>query len=168
MDIVTPFLMPFVWLFVFFIFLTTLIASLGFLIKRKSWKPFIIQVFSIIFYFFFPFTQLMINLDYAFNREERQEVLKLIESEKISPNVSYNNSIIHLPKEYQHLSKGGGDILIEENGQEVFFFTFRGILDNFSGFIYSSYDQEPQREDFGGDYKEVKRIDKNWYWVSSY
>ncbi|WP_239696684.1 hypothetical protein [Paenibacillus oryzisoli] len=123
---------------------------------------------SILLYFFFPFTQLMINLDFAVNREERQEVLQLIESEKISPNVSYNNSIIHLPEKYQHLSKGGGDILIEDNGQEVFFFTFRGILDNFSGFIYSSYDQEPQNEDFGGDYKEVKRIDKNWYWVSSY
>ncbi|MNR19056.1 hypothetical protein D3C85_1358200 [compost metagenome] len=58
--------------------------------------------------------------------------------------------------------------MIQEHGGDVFFFTFRGILDNFSGFIYSSSDQEPQQEDFGGDFKEIKRIDNNWYWVSSY
>jgi hypothetical protein len=102
------------------------------------------------------------------NIKERQDIIQMIESKKIVPNVSYNDSIIHLPNEYRHLSKGGGDIMAENQGNMVFFFTYRGILDNFSGFIYSAGDLEPQNDDFGGDYKEIKKMAKNWYWVSSY
>lgn len=167
-DAVTPFLMPFVWVFVFIIFVTTLIITLVVYIKSKSWTPLLIQMIALLLFFFVPFTKIIIKLDYTFHKNERQEIINLIKTQTIVPNVSYNDSMIHLPREYQHLSKGGGDIMIENLGQEVFFFTFRGILDNFSGFIYSSFDQKPQEDDFGGDYKEIKRMGKNWYWVSSY
>ncbi|EJW17330.1 hypothetical protein M5X00_32275 [Paenibacillus alvei] len=167
-DVLTPFLMPIIWFIVFAVFLITLIVSIIVLIRGKLWKPFSIHIIALIFYFFFPVTQTVINLDYRLNKEVRLEVIKLIESKALVPNVSYNDSIIHLPKEFKHLSKGGGDIMIEKEGKKVLFLTFRGVLDNFSGFIYSSDDQKPQQVDFGGDYKEIKRMGKNWFWASSY
>ncbi|USK70949.1 hypothetical protein [Peribacillus asahii] len=42
------------------------------------------------------------------------------------------------------------------------------ILDGFSGFVYSPTDQRPSRNDFDGDFKEIKKLDENWYWVASY
>lgn len=118
-DVFTPFLMPIVWLIVFAIFLITLIVSLVVLIRRKLWKPFLIHIIALIFYFFFPVTQVVINLNYTLDKEARLEVINLIESKAIVPNVSYNDSIIHLPREYEHLSKGGGDIIVEKDGKQV-------------------------------------------------
>jgi hypothetical protein len=43
----------------------------------------------------------------------------------------------------------------------TFFFTYRGILDNFSGFVYSPNDKRPWKNDFDGNFKEIKRYCKN-------
>ncbi|MBL4954371.1 hypothetical protein JK635_19615 [Neobacillus sp. YIM B02564] len=54
-----------------------------------------------------------------------------------------------------------------ENNYSVLFFTYRGILDNFSGFVYVPNDQRPYKNDFDGDFKEIEKLDKSWYWVGS-
>lgn len=45
---------------------------------------------------------------------------------------------------------------------------FRGISDNYAGFVYSPNGQKLSGSDFGGDLKEIKKFDENWYWVGSY
>lgn len=45
---------------------------------------------------------------------------------------------------------------------------FRGISDNYLGFVYSPNGQKLSGSDFGGDLKEIKKFDENWYWVGSY
>jgi hypothetical protein len=109
-------------------------------------------------------------MDFKMNKSEREEVIKMVENGSLKPNVSHDSLLIHLPKEYEHLSKGGGEIIVEKTGGSytIFFFTYRGILDNFSGFVYSPNDKRPSKNDFGGDFKEIKRYCENWYWVGSY
>ncbi|WP_246277414.1 hypothetical protein [Neobacillus endophyticus] len=88
---------------------------------------------------------------------------------EIKPNVTDNSSLIHLPKKYDHLSAGGGDIVVEKtsNGYNILFFTFRGVLDGFSGFVYATTDQKPLKNAFDGDIKEINRMAKNWFFISS-
>jgi hypothetical protein len=50
-------------------------------------------------------------MDFKMNKSEREEVIKMVENGSLKPNVSHDSLLIHLPKEYEHLSKGGGKLL---------------------------------------------------------
>jgi len=166
MDIVTPFAMPFLWLMVYgFFTVVTIISSIRFF-KTKQWRPVLVQLFTVLLLFFFPFNKIVLDLEFHANKSEREEVGTLIEKEVIKPNVAHNESLILLPEEYRSLSKGGGEVIVEDGS--VFFFTFRGILDNFSGFVYSPADVKPRQGDFGGDFKEIVKLEKHWYFVGSF
>lgn len=168
-EIFTPLLMPFVWFLIYGLFLVVFIVSIIWLFKKKDWKPFVVLIITILLLFLIPFNQIIIDKDFKENKSDRNEVIYKIKDGTFKPNVSYNSSLIHLPDEYQHLSKGGGDIVIEKQSESysVLFFTFRGVLDGFSGFVYSPNDKKPQLDSFGGDFKEIVKIDEYWYFVSS-
>ncbi|PZX08220.1 hypothetical protein C7437_1011344 [Psychrobacillus insolitus] len=168
-EIFTPFFMPFVWFLVYGFFLVVFIVSIIWLFKKKDWKPFVVLIITILLLFLIPFNQIIIDKDFKENKSDRNEVIYKIKDGTFEPNVSYNSSLIHLPDEYEHLSKGGGDIVIEKQSESysVLFFTFRGVLDGFSGFVYSPNDKKPQLDSFGGDFKEIVKIDEYWYFVSS-
>ncbi len=168
-HILTPFLMPFLWLMAGGFFLVTMIFSIIAVIKRQGWKPVLIQSLTIVFIIFFPFTKVVLNMDFEKKRAERETVVKQVQEGAITSNASYNDSLIHLPKRYEKLSSGGGDILVEKKKQKwmVLFFTFRGILDSFSGFVYSSSGEKPRTGDFGGDFIEIEQLYEHWYFVSS-
>lgn len=168
-HILTPFLMPFLWLVAGGFFLVILIFAVIDVFKNKNWIPFFIQVLTVIFMIFFPFTKVILEMDFKRNHDDRMSVVNKINEGAITPNVPYNDSIIHLPGEYQGVSKGGGDILVEkkEKDMKVLFFTFRGILDSFSGFVYSSSGERPRTGDFGGAFNKIEKLDEHWYFVSS-
>ncbi|MED4264027.1 hypothetical protein [Priestia megaterium] len=167
-DIITEFLMLPIWLFVYAFFIIMTIWTLIHLFKKRKWQPFVIQLITISLWFFFPFNQ--VNLDLNFKIHQREEVATKIENGVIKPNVSDSPSLIQLPKKYTQLSKGGGDIVVETKGKakSILFFTYRGMLDNFSGFVYNPNDNKPSKSDFNGDFKQIKKVHKNWYYVSSY
>ncbi|WP_238579198.1 hypothetical protein [Neobacillus niacini] len=167
-EIITEFLMLPIWLVVFGFFIVITVKTILNLFKNKDWKPFTIQLLTTILWLFFPFTQVMLNLDFKMNKSEREEVVEMVEQGTLKPNVSYDSLLIHLPKKYDQLSKGGGEIVIEKNGNLILFFTYRGILDNFSGFVYSPNDKKPSQSDFDGDFKQIEKLDENWYFVGSY
>ncbi|TCS96684.1 hypothetical protein [Hazenella coriacea] len=168
-DIITPFLMIPLWMVLSGFFILVTVIALIVLFKSKNWKPIAVQAITISLWLFFPFNQIILDLDFKMNKSEREKVIKMVENQTIKPNVSYNPSLIRLPKEYQHLSKGGGEIVLEKNGNDyyIFFYTFRGLIDNFSGFVYSPNDKEPNPDDFGVDFIEVDKLDKNWYFISA-
>jgi hypothetical protein len=169
-DFFTEFLIFPVLLIVFGFFIVITVKSLIALIKNKNWKPIIIQIITILLLFFIPFNQIILDTDFKINKSEREEVVKMIKNGELKPNVSYNLSIIKLPKRYQHLSNGGGEIIVEKSGDNynILFFTYRGVLDNFSGFVYTSSDHKPAKTVFGSDAKEIEKINKNWYFLGSY
>ncbi|GAB1770521.1 hypothetical protein [Priestia megaterium] len=169
-DIITEFLMLPVWLFVYAFFIIITVWALIHLFKNRKWQPVVIQFITIILWFFFPFTQVNLDLNFKIHQNKREEVAAKIENGVITPNVSDNPSLIQLPKEYTQLSKGGGDIEVETKGKStsILFFTYRGMLDNFSGFVYDPNDHKPSKSDFDGDFKQIEKVHKNWYYVSSY
>ncbi|MFJ7976648.1 hypothetical protein ACIQZI_13245 [Peribacillus sp. NPDC096379] len=167
-EIVTEFLMLPIWLVVFGFFIVITVKTIINLFKNTDWKPFAIQLLTVLLWLFFPFTQVMLDLDFKTNKSEREEVVKMVENGTLKPNISYDSSIIQLPEKYDQLSKGGGEIVIEKNGSFILFFTYRGMLDNFSGFVYSPNDKKPSQHDFDGDFKQIEKLDENWYFVGSY
>ncbi|MGG0449818.1 hypothetical protein ABEY82_05510 [Priestia megaterium] len=169
-DIITEFLMLPIWLFVYAFFIIMTIWTLIHLFKKRKWQPFVIQLITISLWFLFPFNQVNLDLNFKIHQDKREEVATKIENGVIKPNVSDSPSLIQLPKKYTQLSKGGGDIVVETKGKanSILFFTYRGMLDNFSGFVYNPNDNKPSKSDFNGDFKQIKKVHKNWYYVSSY
>ncbi|MBQ4870265.1 hypothetical protein IHQ11_27980 [Priestia megaterium] len=169
-DIITEFLMLPIWLFVYAFFIIMTILTLIHLLKNRKWQPFFIQLITILLWFFFPFNQINLDLNFRIHQDKREEVATKIENGVIKPNVPNSPSLIQLSKEYTQLSKGGGDIVVETKGKakSILFFTYRGMIDNFSGFVYNPNDNKPSKSDFNGDFKQIKKVHKNWYYVSSY
>jgi len=159
-----------IWLFVYAFFIIMTIWTLIHLFKKRKWQPFLIQLITISLWFSFPFNQVNLDLNFKIHQDKREEVATKIENGVIKPNVSDSPSLIQLPKKYTQLSKGGGDIAVETKGKakSILFFTYRGMLDNFSGFVYNPNDNKPSKSDFNGDFKQIKKVHKNWYYVSSY
>ncbi|MGE1114644.1 hypothetical protein ACQJ0K_23100 [Priestia megaterium] len=169
-DMITEFLMLPIWLFVYAFFIIMTIWTSIHLFKKRKWQPFVIQLITISLWFLFPFNQVNLDLNFKIHQDKREEVATQIENGVIKPNVSDSPSLIQLPKKYTQLSKGGGDIVVETKGKakSILFFTYRGMLDNFSGFVYNPNDNKPSKSDFNGHFKQIKKVHKNWYYVSSY
>lgn len=173
-DLLTPFIEPFVEIIVWGFFCIILISSLGvgaFRFKKekqKAFVPFIINLITILVVIFVPFTRLTTTFDFWFHIRARENIIEMIQHKELVPNVSYNEELIVLPKKYSALSKGGGEVLVQTSTStlHVFFFTFRGVVDNFSGFIYRSDDAYPSEGDFGCEYMNVLKMKNYWYWVS--
>lgn len=168
-DIVTEFFILPIWLIVFGFFAVVTVRTVIHMFKKKEWIPVAVQVVTILLLMFFPFTKIVLDLDFKTNKSEREKVVQMVENGTLIPNVSHDSTLLQLPKKYRHLSKGGGEIVVEKKatGYSVLFFTYRGILDNFSGFVYVPNDQKPLKNDFDGDFIEIEKLDKNWYWVGS-
>ncbi len=168
-EMISVFLAPFLWLAVFGFFLLVTVTAVITLFTKKVWKPFIIQMVTILILFFFPFNQVILDMDFKMNKLEREKVVCMVNNGNLSSNVTHNSSLRKLPEEYERLSKGGGEIVVKNFGDDTYilFFTFRGVLDNFSGFVYSPNDNPPVQGEIA-NFKEVERLDENWFFVSSY
>ena len=65
---------------------------------------------------------------------------------------------------------GGNEVVVEshDGANYVFFFTFRGILDNYSGFLYVPEGGKASRfSDLSEqDSTQIKHLENNWYFTS--
>lgn len=174
-DILTPFLAPFLILALWILFFIVFFWSILHFIRKKRYKnlfsftPALLQLITLIIIFTVPFTTIMLDLNFKRHSQERMDVVSQVMSGELKPAPNENARLILLPDHLQHLSKGGGRIMVEHNdgATYVFFFTYRGILDNFSGFMYRSDDTPPQKGDFGGNYFQTELKGEHWYWVAS-
>ena len=168
-EIITPFLMMPVWLVLFGFFIVITVRAIFHLFKYKNWQPIAIQVITILFLFYFPFTKVMLDLDFKMHKTERDKVASMVESGKLIHNVPDSPSLIKLPKRYDQLSKGGGEVIAVHTGDRltILFFTYRGMLDNFSGFVYSPNGPKSIEKDLDEDFVEIEKLAKDWYFVSS-
>lgn len=171
-DIITPFL-------IFIPLIIVLISVVGFLIhsfwiasknvkrlKSKAFIPLLIIIVTILVNIFFPFTDASLQLNFLLNVNARNEVVNLIQTEELKPE-KFNNLLIMLPLKYRRLSKGGGEVFIEhfEDHDAYVFFTFRGVLDNFSGFVYDP--DEYAIAELETRYVQVLELRDSWYYCAS-
>ena len=125
------------------------------------------NIVMILLLVFVPFRNMGLQTDIKSNSEERFRVVQLIKDGELHTD---NRGMVRLPFYFRYLSKDGGVVRVEQEEDviRVLFFTFRGVLDNFSGIIYSSADVEPQNNVFGADAKEIEKLKDNWYWIASW
>ncbi len=148
-----------------------IILSLVYLLRqirihpKQAFIPLVINVTTILILLFVPFTNFWLAFEFRLNKSDYDKVVEMVKNEEIQPD---NFGIAKLPSEYAHVSQGG-DILIEKGDgvTSVFFFTFIGVLDNFSGFMYRSNDMPPPEGYMGGDWFQIKRKEPNWFFCAS-
>lgn len=174
-DWITPFLMMPLKVVVFILFAIGLGFSLSCLFKFKDIRwlatiPLAIQLAALAILELVPFTTLWVNADFHLYESQRQEVVAKVYSGELVSNVEYNPSLIALGSEYSKISMGGNEIEVQDiDGLKyVFFFTFRGILDNYSGFLYVPDGGDPRNYpdlDEKGVTQIVKYAD-HWYYAA--
>ncbi len=124
----------------------------------------------------FPYTEVVLNADFIYYRADREKVVAMVKAgdpalkaEAVRDFGNLTLQKIELPPEYIRLSKGGGEIIVQRRGTEykILFYTFRGVLDNFSGFVYVSDGSGLHNDDFRGDFKQAERMGSNWFFGAS-
>lgn len=148
----------------------TVITIIFFIINIKKIKtiiPMLINIITLLLIFFIPFRNLTLIFDIENNFDERNKIIENIEYKNLNTNSLQK---MELPFASKYLSKDGGEIFINIKNENLFvlFFTFRGVLDNFSGLVYSSNNNPPDKNIFGGDLKQIIKEKDNWYWIASW
>lgn len=175
-DVVTPFAAPILWLPVLMTALVAVVVAI--LLPFRRWRTLgIASVLPLGFLFacfliirFVDFTALWLTANFKFHHADRLEVVRRIESGEFRPNVSHNPSLIALPRDLAHVSLGGGEVEAERDGDryKILFFTFRGVLDSFAGFVYTSEGSAPKDGDFAGKFVIVRKIEDRWHYISAH
>ncbi|MFL0471748.1 hypothetical protein ACH0CI_07180 [Priestia sp. 179-F W1.4 NHS] len=180
-DRIGKYVSPYIWLFFvlpFFLLLT--LWTLIYLFSSRKWLPLVIQVITFVLWFFIPFEQLNLDINFKLHQQKREEVAAHIQSGVLKADgIDYpslipfsnepdNSSLIDLPKEYASVSRGRDDVAVETKGKaiSVLFFTSSGLFGHFSGFVYDPKNRKPSSGDFGMKFDEIEKIQKNWYYIS--
>lgn len=117
-----------------------------------------------------PFTRIWLAANFRWHAAARERIVGEIASGKLKPNVDYNASLIALGPGEPHVSAGGNDVVVEmrEGGRPwVLFFTFRGVLNHYSGFLYVPDGGDAETfGDLSHRKHQVVRYAPGWYFVA--
>jgi len=174
-DLLTVFLAPLLALTLWAGFLVSSAYALTTLLWGRARysilrvAPLLIHLIAFLAIRYVPFHTMMLDLNFSMNYEARMQIVHQIENREIAADLTDGEQVVALPLAYRHLSRGGGDVIIGRSATRmiVFFYTFRGVTDNFSGFMYRSDGSAPQQYDLGGDYVNVTKLRDHWYWVAA-
>jgi hypothetical protein len=101
---------------------------------------------------------------------KRKQIVEQVKSNKLKPNVSWNNWVCELPFEFPVVSNGGNDIGIKKDTTTgkytIRFWVFRNFFDNPSTyFIYTENkdDLKEFEEKIRNNPEENWKLEENWY-----
>jgi hypothetical protein len=152
------------------LFLFWLLASIVFAIAKRhvGWRVLIppaVHLAAILVFFTVPIAEWKSKLDFESNFERRMKVVTLVEEGKLTATGEFG--LIKLPDEYRRLSHRGEIMVVQQEGRTaVFFFTIRGFLDNYSGFLYQSDGGPPDENAVGADIVRAMALREGWHWVA--
>jgi hypothetical protein len=177
-EYLTPFLEPFLEMAIGVFFVIALIWSIAHSIR--AWKhgtgaallPVLVCLLTATVAIFVPFTALTTDVDFRVHYAARTAVVGAVLAGKYDNHIENSGGrgdLIALPGSLSYLSSGGGEIMRfhHQDRTLIFFFSYRGILDSFSGFVYSTDNMPPANGDFGGQFVEIAPLGKNWFWAVS-
>ena len=167
----TPFLMVPVMLVLWAGFAALTLATIVYLVAQakknlmRAVLPLLINGFTFLILWRVPFTTIWLDLEFRLNYQAYNEIVMMVEDGRIQPS---DIGLARLPSGYRHISRGG-DIIVERSDgvTSVFFFTFRGVLDNFSGYMYRSNDTPPPQDFMAGDWFQIERKQAHWFFCAS-
>lgn len=124
----------------------------------------LIIITTILLILFFPFRETKTKYELKLYETERNKVLTLIKDYKLKPD-KYNN--ISLPQNLKKVSISG-EITVYQNNEEglqVGFWVYRGILSSSIQLIYASHEELIRNNDKYNKIIDIKKIKDNWYYV---
>ena len=177
-ELVTPFLMPFLETAISVVFWLSVVCSFVYLVSQRrqlprSLYPLLVNIAAFLIVWFVPIDWIATRADFRLHYASRMAVVSDVLAGKYDgqseSKTTSRGDLIALPTALSNLSAGGGMIMRRQTPERtlIFFFDFRGILDSFARFVYSSDDSPPRDADFDARFFEVIRLQKNWYWASS-
>lgn len=165
-----------IWLFVTIpLFLIPFVGAIGILIfivveivKNRKLKgnlfPVVLSVLLIIIMSTQPFSPILRKAEFSYKFEHREEIAKLVLNGELEA-VNVREDLFSIPNRFKSSSLSDGKEVMKMKGR-LFFFTSRGVLDNFSGYVYSPNGGEPRDEDVNAKIVKKQRMNKNWYYIS--
>lgn len=118
----------------------------------RAWSALLLCAFALAFTLSAPFTRWWLQADFHWRLPAREAVIAAVRSGQLAPNVAHDASLIALPAG-PHVSAGGNEIVVEHHGAShyVFFYTHRGVLDQFAGFLWIDGHGDPLAFQMGID-----------------
>jgi hypothetical protein len=176
-EVLSPFIEPILEIAVGLAFAASLIwSAVHFFRTRKqnsanALLPIAVNITTLLIVVFVPFTRLTNQLNFRWHYAARMAVVSNVLNglyEGAAQKGGGRGDLIAIPAEFPYLSNDGEILRLHRNDTTlIFFFDFRGILDSFAGFVYSSDDTPPRQGDFGGRFRDVERLRPNWFWATS-
>lgn len=127
--------------------------------KIKSLFPLLLSTVLLFLVIERPFSPIFQKLEFSLKLDERKKVAGQILKGEIKAS-DENGDLFPVRK---NLSDGNEVLKI---GNKLLFFTVRGILDNFAGYVYSPDGSRPTNGDVQANIVEIKKLNKHWYFVS--
>lgn len=168
------FFKPFVWLGINLILLIYIIIRLTKIFYEKSyfrreWIKLGVSIVLLVSNIFFIPYKVIEKVDWIVLESERERVVEDVLSEKLRPNVSHNQELCELGKDYKTVSNGGNEIIIlkkEEGSYTIKFWIDRGFFENpqpFFIFTNNSDMQEKLEQRIIQSPDDNWKIKENWY-----
>ena len=136
----------------------------------KFASPFLICAATLLILLYGPPQQIYLQYNFHWGRPDREQIIELVESGKLKPNVAHNENLIALGDKAPHVS-AGNDIVVDQSddGTYVLFLTSRGLKHHFTGFLHTPPGGDPKKF-FEFDDKPPSRLvpyGKDWYFVAN-
>jgi hypothetical protein len=129
------------------------------------------------FILFFPYTQVWLQGNFYWYKSAREAIVQEVQSGSLDGALRYGRVIgsarLSLGADDPYVSMGGNELIVEHHDgmRYIFFYTFRGILDNASGYLYVPEGGDP------GQFGDVRRlyrgntpfkIEEHWYFLGKF
>lgn len=125
----------------------------------------IVTVLTVLLILFFPFRESKVRLELKLYEEERLEIIKMIEDNKLKVDDLGN---VKLPNKYKKVSTSGEVAIYQndEDGKVVAFWIFRGMLSGSVQLVYSTGGEEIIRSsEIEHPIVSIDKLKDNWYYV---
>ena len=145
-----------------------LVFSITKLIKDKSVfniLSLIVVILTALLVLFFPFREAKVRFELNLYEEERLEVIKMIEDNKLKVDDLGN---VKLPNKYKKVSTGGEVAVYQndEDGKVIAFWVFRGMLSGSVQLVYSTDGEKIIRDsEIENPIISIDKLKDNWYYV---
>lgn len=137
----------------------------------KFVAPFLIYAATLAVIAWAPLSQLALQQNFRWHRQDRERIVARVETGELKPNVPYNRNLIALGNAAPNVSVGGNDIVVDETdeGTYVLFLTSRGLKHSFTGFLRVPPDGDPKKffEFEDKPPSRLVRYDRDWYFVAN-
>ncbi len=175
LDWLTPFLLGPWFALVWLLMLGALMLAVRHAWRRpwRAWLPALACVAAMAFSLLAPFERWWLWADFHGRLAARKTVIAAVQAGRLVPNVAHNPDLIALHGTPQ-VSAGGNEVVVEHHrGQDyVFFYTDRGLLDHYAGYLWVGGDADPRafdaktRGDMRTDVMSESDGKGRWYYIT--